>query len=152
MKKIYFLLLLGIVGIISSCGPSKSRMTVANKQIPPEFSSYEGTLLIISQYKTWDKYARNAFKNNYKGKFKIIKNKELENYSDIEEYRYIISPKFSSSLNTAPSSSIGSSHVSSETLTILDRKANKQYKTENTAMYGKLLKRYSAALEMERIK
>ncbi|MDR6967567.1 hypothetical protein J2X31_001578 [Flavobacterium arsenatis] len=152
MKKIYFLFALAFFAIVSSCGPSKSKMTVANKQIPSDFSSYEGTLLIISQYKAWDKYAKSAFESNYKGKFLLIKKNELKNYTDTNEFRYILSPNFGTALNTAPGSRTGSTHVSSERLVLADRKTDKEYKTATTAMYAKLLKRYAEALEIERSK
>lgn len=153
MKKFALTFVFLIFGVIFSHGQFVKEMTVENNQIPPEFSEFEGTLLIVSQYKAWDKYARKAFDKNYKGKYKFMTKKEKESdYSDIETYRYIIRPKFSSSPNSAPGSRIGSSHTSGERLVILDRKTGKEYSTRNTAFYGKLLKSFAEALEIERSK
>jgi hypothetical protein len=153
MKKIILSFLFSIFGILLTNGQFAKEMTVENEQIPPEFSQFEGTLLIVSQYKAWDKYAKKAFDANYKGKYKFVSKKDNESdYDDLDTYRYMLSPSFSSSLNSAPGSSFGSSHTSSERLVLLDRKTGKQYKTRSTAFYGKLLKAYAEALELERSK
>lgn len=154
MRKIYFLLLLLIPNFFVSCGPSFSNMTVQNNQIPPEFSEYDGTLIIISQYRAWDKYAKKAFKKNYKGDYKLITKKDdLSKYEDVEKYRYFLSPTFLQGKSIDPNRYFQErNYVASEYLVLHDRKTGNHYKTASTAFYGKLLKAYAAALESERSK
>lgn len=156
MKKITLTFLFLLFGVLLSYGQYAKEMTVENNQIPPEFSEFEGTLLILSQYKAWDKYAKKAFDLNYKGKYKFVTKKDdISNYEDLDTYRYVLSPKFTTSLSNNPNRIFTDDHktfVSGENLVIYDRKTGKQYKTRNSAFYGKLLKAYAEALELERSK
>lgn len=129
---------------------TKEGMTVARGQIPPEFNGYNGTLLIIKQSKNWNKYAMKHFTENYKGKFIMIGESEIDNYSNNLDYRFMLTRSLFHSREIGVS---GKSEPStSESLCTVDRKTEARYCTLQSSNFGKLLKAYSAALEDERVK
>ncbi|MFT3747274.1 MAG: hypothetical protein QM768_03120 [Agriterribacter sp.] len=146
-KHVISLAIIGLFFVMAiASSPSKGSMTVAKHQIPPDFNGYKGTLLIISQSRSWNRYAEKYFSNNYSGKYKIIQFRELEKYPVGEEYKYVLKPEYNQRMQA------GSSHsyTSSQNLCVIDRATNQQYCTKSASHYAALIKKYAKALEEER--
>ncbi|MGN6436394.1 MAG: hypothetical protein ACTHMM_07660 [Agriterribacter sp.] len=126
--------------------PSQRSMTVEKKQIPPDFRGYNGTLLIISQSRQWNRYAEKHFSAHYAGKYQIIKVEDLNKYPKGEKYRFILSPTYYTRTEVGG----GHSYTSSEKLCITDRITDKGYCTKSASHFAALLKKYAQALEEER--
>jgi hypothetical protein len=155
---------------LASSGVKHMTFTKDAGQIPPDFSKFKDTLLVISHSDDWgyNKYLRKNFQGSYTGNYKIIKPSEIGDYSP-DKYRYI----FDHSLNYASKTTTtytpitggghvinGSSNISSHTSTyassdvffIKDRKINQDYVTKSSSYYSKLMRAYIMALDEERQK
>ncbi len=125
---------------------SKKNMTIEKGEIPPDIKGYKETIVIVSQTRQWNKYADKYFTENYQGKFIFVEEKELVKYPDTDKYRFF----FGRNLRYMQEVGSSFSSVTSERLTMIDRKTGKTYATHSSSAFGKLLKYYSAALEEAR--
>ena len=140
-----FTILSFLVFAIAS-GRSRKGMTIQNDQIPPDFRSFNGTLLVIGQTNQWNKYMTKHFDENYSGKYLVTNSTELGNkYSDTEKYRYVLSRELTIVKEVHTNKTAGVT----ERLVMEDRKTGKKYFTNRTKYFGKLLDRYSSALNEE---
>ncbi|TKK65398.1 hypothetical protein FC093_20015 [Ilyomonas limi] len=123
--------------------------TTGGGQIPPEFNTFQDTLLVVSHSENWgyNHYLKKNFRENYTGPYKIISSKEIENYP-VDEYRYI----FDNSLSYTTTRYHYSTTPTSATFTITDRKLEKDYTTPSSSKYSKLMRAYIKALEENRKK
>ena len=163
-----FTILFFIVLALASSGVKHMTFTKEAGQIPPEFKQFRDTLLVISHSDDWgyNKYLKKNFESSYTGKYKIIKSKEVKNYS-ASKYRYIFDHSLNYSSNTTTTSTPitggghvtnGGSNISSHTFTyassdvffITDRKIGQDYVTKSSAAYSKLMRAYIKALDEER--
>ena len=157
-----------IILALASTSVKRLTFTTENGQMPPNFYAYKDTLLVIAHKNepAYNKYSKKYFEEFYTGKFKIIKQSEIENYST-DKYRYMFDRTlYSYSKTTTTSIPItGGGHIKnggSSTFThtfaftdpdrffITDRKIKKDYLTKPFGNYLKLIKVYIIALENER--
>ena len=140
----------------ASSGTKHLTFTKEAGQIPPTFNKFKDTLLVISHEDDWgyNKYLKKNFSGNYTGNYKIIKEKEINNFP-IEKYRYI----FDHSLNYTTKTTIGGpfnntsqTYASSDVFYITDRQKGIDYVTKSSAYYSKLMRAYIKALDEERQK
>jgi len=128
------------VAIVIGCA-SRSNMTVEKQQIPPNFGSFEGTLIVQSQTKSWNRYFKKHFDAYYSGKYIFVDPTEVysEKYADTVEYKYLLSRNLG-----------GNTGTEMECLYIQDRITWESYKTGGTAFFGQLILSYAKALEEAR--
>ena len=123
---------------------SKDMVSLYDGKVPETFKGYNGVLLVeLQNDKNWNKYARKAFSEEYKGAVKFIEVGDVETYDNKEEYRFLLT-----GLTTVNSG--GTNVTYSSNLTILDRITVRYSSTGRTQLYGKLLKAY--AQELERVR
>lgn len=123
---------------------SKDVVSLDAGKVPETFKGYRGVLLVeLQNDKNWNKYARKAFSEKYKGAVKFIEVGDVETYENKEEYRFLLT-----GLTTVNSG--GTDVTYSSNLTILDRITERYTSTGRTQLYGKLLKAY--AQELERVR
>ncbi len=161
---VVFFLLIGL----ASSNTKHMTFTKEAGQIPPDFNKFKDTLLVVghSDDMGYNKYLKKNFEDDYTGKYKIIRPKEVKNYP-IEKYRYIFDHSLNySSKTTMTSTPITgggnvtnggsntsyhtSSYASSDVFFITDRKIEKDYVTKSSAFFSKLMKAYIKALNEER--
>src|SRR6476661_9401881 len=104
----------------------KNMMTVEKGQIPPDFVGYSGVLLIEHQARAWDRLANDNFTRYYKGPIQIVDIKELDTYSDLTRYRFMLSREIHR-VSTYINGHTG--YTSNESEYILDRKTGGKYIT-----------------------
>lgn len=120
-----------------SCAPSKRKMTIEAGQIPPGFKGFNGTLLIIDgNQRSWNKYVTKHFDKYYKGKYEIVKQKELfSTFIDVVSYRFVLYR-------------VGGS--GSEQLCLFDRALEAKFCSKVATNFAILIKNYSISLERAR--
>lgn len=138
---------------LASSGVKHMSFTKEAGQIPPDFKKFKDTLLVISHSEDWgyNKYLKKNFESSYTGKYKIIKPKEVDNYS-ASKYRYIFdhSLNYKTNITTTSTSSHSFTYASSDVFFIKDRKIDQDYVTKSSAAYSKLMRAYIKALDEER--
>ena len=147
-----FCILLFLAMAIGSSGVKHMSFTKNAGQIPPHFGENKDTLLVLktSMFGDYNSHLKKGFKKLYAGNYKIISGKELENYP-AEKYRYIFEFGDVPSSILEYNSTTGMSKPGPGTIecVVTDRETRKQYRSGNTAFYGKLLKAYIPALSNE---
>ncbi len=129
--------------IAAGVGLSTRQSALSKDMIPPEFGEFKGPLLIISNGDAWDKAARNAFEENYRGAFSFVETEDLdEKYPDKDSFRFCLNRDLFD----------GPDNAGTETMWILDRAKMKKYYSNRTSFAGKLLMSYSVELEKVRKK
>jgi hypothetical protein len=130
---------------LASSGVKHMTFTKEGGQIPPAFGDTTQTLLVFktSMFGDYNSHVRKAFRRSYKGKYLIIKEKELPNYP-IDQYRFTFQLADVPSNYMVQSSATGMYKQGPGTIQciIVDRATDLSYRTANTAMYGKLLKAF----------
>ena len=130
---------------LASSGVKHMTFTKEGGQIPPAFGDTTQTLLVFkaSMFGDYNSHVRKAFRRSYKGKYLIIKEKELPNYP-IDQYRFTFQLADVPSNYMVQSSATGMYKPGPGTIQciIVDRATDLSYHTANTAMYGKLLKAF----------
>ena len=135
------LLFLSVIAVcFYQCGTSAKITTADTSQLDPNFAGYKGVLLIIRNYdnKTGynaiDRTLLKSFKKNYRGEFEMISNKDLDKYTDLDKYRFLVrSNLYSRRIYGNPPSNEQSSE-----LIMTDRKTGKEYKTKAYPGYSAL--------------
>ena len=119
----------------SACSTSqKIKTIVSTNMIPPEYKSFDDTLLVIIPFERgWDKILKAAFFQEYTGKYKLIKSKELANYP-ADRYRYCFSCWFSH-IGKSASFAMNPTQVTSAAYIVKDRIKNVEYSTRFDSYY-----------------
>lgn len=120
------------------CGTSAKITAADANQLDPNFAGYKGVLLIVRNYdnKTGynniDRTLLKSFTKNYKGEFEMISNKDVEKYTDLDKYRFLLRSNFYSQriYGNPPS------YQQSSELIMIDRKTGKEYKTKTYGGYS----------------
>lgn len=130
---------------LASSGVKHMTFTKEGGQIPPAFGDSSQTLLVFktSMFGDYNSHIRKAFRKSYKGKYLIIKEKDIANYP-IDKYRFTFQLADVPSNIMVQSSATGMYKPGPGTTQciIVDRATDLSYRTSNTAMYGKLLKAF----------
>src|ERR1700744_532600 len=69
-------------------------LTDQNQHIPPDFSSYKDTLLVLDSENShnlrrgYKEFLKNTFETNYHGPYKLVGSREVYRYP-ADQYRYI---------------------------------------------------------------
>ncbi len=148
---IYFILLTitqsCFIGRIIEVSKMKKEFTEENDAIPPEFGKHGTVLLLINSQdygsSGYNGYLRRAFKKNYFGEYRIVKDGKLSNneFSNKEIFRYAFDYSSGSTTN----------YGSRKRYLILDRLANKTYQSgAEFIRYAKAIKIYAKNLEKKR--
>ncbi len=152
----FFTIAAFVVLALASAGTKKMSFTKEGGQIPPDFSSFKDTLLVISHGDDWgyNKFLRNNFKENYTGPYLIIKETQLEDYP-VQKYLYM----FDHRIGYATQAQVGgntpgrsSTYAADDVFFLRNRDNGKYYQTASSSAYAKLMKAYIKALESERNK
>lgn len=164
-SKTFFILTISILSIsfFTSCGAivkgmANKHITEEKGAIPPDFGKENTTILFITHHKSYNKYLKKNVKKLYKGEYEFVSEEEFESnekYKNLNKYRFIFDYSYRPAGSVWKTSTINSgSHSITTTrnrpalysvkkFTIVDRKAEKIYKSRLTSsMWSKLQKIY----------
>lgn len=118
--------------------------------IPPTFKGYNGTVLVIKGSRLWEKHCKESFGKNYGGKIEIVALADVEKYTDLEQYRFVLSQEILHHMVPFANQMVERSY--GVKFTMNDRVEKLLYTTKPNNSSTKLLEKFTKALEIERLK
>jgi hypothetical protein len=138
------------------CYIGKPNYTVKNGRIPPDFSSYKDTLLVLlpendhSLGRGYTKFLKSTFETNYHGPYKMVDMGDLYFYQ-ADQYRYIYSCAVEVGLAPGPMGPNGMNYKSTYIFGVNDRtKKRNGYFARSSGFVRKEMTYYVVALDNER--